>query len=382
MPDHDMMTVTIDDEQTVVPNGTTILEAARQLGIAIPTLCHHERLTPPAVCRICVVEVENARVLQAACATAVWEGMVVHTSTERVIAARRTVLEMLASAVDLSKAPDILAMLEEYNVDLGHFGGGRQRDYAVEDHNPFYVRDYSQCVMCWRCVVVCSDVVGASAINFGERGFESHIAAPFNGPMIESDCVFCGSCVQVCPTEALMSATRPGKGREHEVGRVHSICGYCGVGCGIEYALKENGGGSRTILSAEGFPGAVVNNEFLCVKGRYGWDFVDHPDRLTTPLIRRDLAKELGLVNESWTMPETSPLAIEHLRIEDSFIPVDWETALDVVAAKLAGTVKSHGPDAVMGLSSARCTNEENYLFQKLIRLGIGTNNVDHCARL
>jgi predicted molibdopterin-dependent oxidoreductase YjgC len=382
MADHDTITVTIDDQQAVVPPGTTILEAASQLGIAIPTLCYHEELTPPAVCRICVVEVENARVLQPACATAVVEGMVVHTRSERVVAARRTVLEMLASAVDLSKAPDILAMLEEYDVDASRFAGGRRRDYTVEDDNPFYVRDYSQCVMCWRCVIVCSEVVGASAINFGERGFGSHIAAPFDGPMIESDCVFCGSCVQVCPTEALMSATRPGKGREHEVDRVRTICSYCGVGCSIEYALQVNGDGNRTILSAEGYPEAVVNNEFLCVKGRYGWDFVNHPDRLTTPLIRRDLARELGLTQEAWTLPDTSPLAIEHPNIEDSFIPVDWDTALDVVATKLAETVKAHGPDAVMGLSSARCTNEENYLFQKLMRLGIGTNNVDHCARL
>lgn len=382
MPDHDMITLTIDNQRVEVLPGTTILEAAKQLGINIPTLCHHERLTPPGVCRICVVEVDNARVLQASCATAVWEGMLVHTHSERVIAARRTVLEMLASSADLSNAPDILAMFEESDVDTSRFAGGRQRDYAVEDDNPFYVRDYLQCVMCWRCVVVCSDVVGASAINFGGRGFDSHIAAPFDGPMIESDCVFCGNCVQVCPTEALLSATRPGKGREHEVDRVRTICGYCGVGCTIEYTLKEDGNGKRSILSAEGVPEAVVNNEFLCVKGRYGWDYVDHPDRLTGPLIRRDLAHELGLTGEAWAMPETSPLEIADPSIEDNFVSVDWDTALDVVATKLAAAVQAHGPDAVMGLSSARCTNEENYLFQKLMRLGIGTNNVDHCARL
>jgi formate dehydrogenase alpha subunit len=168
-----------------------------------------------------------------------------------------------------------------------------------------------------------------------------------------------------------------GKGREWELDRVKTICGYCGVGCQIEYGLKDG-----EILYAQSTPEAPVNGEFLCTKGRYGWDFVTAPERLTSPMIRRDLAYELGFSNEPWELPQKSPLSIRKPKIEDSHIPVDWETALDLTARKLADILKAHGPDSIMGLASARCTNEENYIFQKFFRLGIGTNNIDHCARL
>jgi predicted molibdopterin-dependent oxidoreductase YjgC len=168
-----------------------------------------------------------------------------------------------------------------------------------------------------------------------------------------------------------------GQGREWELERVKTICGYCGVGCEIEFAKKDG-----QIIYAQSTPDAPVNGEYLCSKGRYGWDFATHPDRLTQPLIRRDLAYELGLTNEPWDMPAESPLDVAEPDINASHVPVDWDTALNVVAEQLAATVQQHGPDAVMGLASARCTNEENYAFQKFMRAGIGTNNLDHCARL
>jgi predicted molibdopterin-dependent oxidoreductase YjgC len=195
--------------------------------------------------------------------------------------------------------------------------------------------------------------------------------------MIDSSCVFCGSCIQVCPTAALMPVSRKGKGREWELDRVKTICGYCGVGCQVEYALNNG-----DIAYVQSTPEAPVNNEFLCSKGRHGWDFVTHPERLTTPLIRRDVAYEIGLTDEPWDLPEKSPLEVRRPKIEDSFVPANWDLALDLVAERLADTVREHGPDSVMGLASARCTNEENYLFQKFMRAGIGTNNLDHCARL
>ena len=164
-------------------------------------------------------------------------------------------------------------------------------------------------------------------------------------------------------------------GREWELEHTRTVCGYCGVGCSIDYATKDG-----RILSAQGYPEAAVNGEFLCVKGRFGWDYVASPERLTQPLVRRDLAHRLGLIDEPYTLPEESVFAS---RIgPDRFVPVSWETALDIVAGELARTVEAHGPDAVAGLTSARCTNEDNYLFQKLMRVGIGTNNIDHCARL
>jgi len=155
------------------------------------------------------------------------------------------------------------------------------------------------------------------------------------------------------------------------------VCGYCGVGCHLEYALKDG-----DILYANGAGDNSVNGELLCSKGRYGWDFATSSDRLTKPLIRRDVAYELGLSDEPWELPQVSPLAVRKPDIMDSFIESDWETALNLTAEKLADIVKTYGPDSVMGLTSARCTNEDNYVFQKLMRVAIGTNNLDHCARL
>jgi len=162
-----------------------------------------------------------------------------------------------------------------------------------------------------------------------------------------------------------------------EMEKVKSICGYCGVGCQVEYGVKDG-----VILDAHGTPDGPANGEFLCSKGRYGWDFAAHPDRLESPMIRRDLAYELGLTDEAWELPDTSPLNVRKPKIEKSHVPVEWDTALDLVAGRLADTVQEHGPDSVMGFASARCTNEDNYVFQKFMRAAVGTNNIDHCARL
>lgn len=200
------VTLTIDGQEVTVPRGTTYLEAASMLGIDVPHICYHEALTPPAVCRMCVVEVEGARTLPASCVATCREGDVVQTDSERVQSSRRTILEMLSSTVDLGEAPEILALLERYGVDTGRFEGEdfARREFEVKDDNPFYVRDYSQCVMCWRCVEVCADDGQfAFALNFGERGFHSHIATFREKPMPETTCVFCGQCVGVCPTGAL-----------------------------------------------------------------------------------------------------------------------------------------------------------------------------------
>ena len=192
--------------------------------------------------------------------------------------------------------------------------------------------------------------------------------------MVDSSCVFCGSCVQVCPTAALVPKARQGRGREADFDSMRTICSYCGVGCSLEFQRKD-----EQIVYARGYPAAPVNGEFLCVKGRSGWDFVSSPDRLTQPMVRKDLAHKLGLTAHAWHLSATSPLKA---RSVDHFVPVSWEFALDLVAERLAQVIQGHGPDAVAGLTSARCTNEENYLFQKLMRAGMGTNNVDHCARL
>ncbi len=378
-----MITIKIDNKSLQVAPGTTVLDAALANGIDIPRLCHHPELSVSGGCRLCIVEVEGRPNPVPSCGLECAEGLVVQTQSEQLTEMRRDTIDLFVSdhpldCVICDKAG--ACSLQKYAYEFGI----KETSYDFElsrtlfqDDNPFFIRDHQYCILCGRCVRVCDEVVGASAIDFAGRGFESHIATPFDGPMIDSSCVFCGSCVQVCPTAALMPVSRRGKGREWELDRQTTICGYCGVGCEIEYALKDG-----EILYAQALPDAPVNGEFLCTKGRYGWDFAISPERLTKPLLRRDVAYELGLTDEPWELPDGSPLQVRAPKVADSFVEVEWDTALDFVADRLAAVVKEHGPDSVMSLASARCTNEENYLFQKFMRVGVGTNNIDHCARL
>ena len=198
------ITLTIDNQQVTVPDGTTILDAAASVGVNIPTICYHPTLTPPAVCRLCTVEVKNARNLQPACVVPVTEGMVVDTQSERVQTSRKVILELLASTVDLHDAPEIQAQIQQANADVNRFAGGVKREFDVFQDNPFYIRDYSQCVMCWRCIQVCADDVQHTyALTWGKRGIQSHVATFFDEDMPDTTCVFCGNCVGVCPTGAL-----------------------------------------------------------------------------------------------------------------------------------------------------------------------------------
>mgnify|MGYP005836128689 CR=1 FL=1 len=385
-----MITLTIDGETIQTQSGATVMEAALANGIDIPRLCYHPALSVSGNCRLCVVEVEGWPNPTISCSLAAQDGMVIRTQSEQLTDLRREVISLLLSDHPLNCIvcdKNGSCTLQKYAYECGI----AETSYPVEisrplyqDDNPFFLRDHQYCILCGRCIRVCDEVVGAHAIDIAGRGFNSHVATAFDSPMINSSCVFCGSCVQVCPTAALTPVSRRGKGREWELDRVTTICGYCGVGCQIEFAVKKPSPATPkwTILYAQGTPDGPANGEFLCSKGRYGWDFAASPDRLTRPLIRRDLAHALGLTDQAWSLPDTSPLGDNKVKLDDYYIAVDWVTALDVTATKLAETVLAHGPDAVVGLSSARCTNEENYLFQKLFRLGIGTNNVDHCARL
>ena len=202
----DYVQLTIDGTPVSVPAGTTLLDAARDAGIDIPTLCYFDHTTANGLCRLCVVEVEGSRVLQAACVAEARDGAVVHTRSEKVQRARRTILEMLASTVDLSESPELQAMVVEYECRPERFNDGAKRQHEIIDDNPVYIRDYSQCVLCWRCVQVCAeDAQFTYAINFGGRGFNTHIATFFDKPLTETTCVFCGNCVGVCPTGALKS---------------------------------------------------------------------------------------------------------------------------------------------------------------------------------
>ena len=378
-----MIQLTIDGKTVEVQQGTTVIEAGLANGIDIPHICYHPELSVTGACRLCLVEVEGSAHAVPGCGLAAQNGMVIHTQSENLYRLRHNILEMLVAnhpldcmTCDKAGSCALQKYAYEYGVGRPHFAYDLPRTLYQKD-NPFFVRDHQFCIMCGKCVRVCDEVVGASAITITGRGFHSHIATPFDGPMIDSSCVFCGSCVQVCPTAALMPVSRLDKGREWELERKQTVCGYCGVGCTVEYAMIDG-----EVVYAQGAPGDTVNGEMLCTKGRYGWDFATHKERLTSPMLRRDLAHQLGLIDEAWELPQQSVLADRKPDINKSHVPVDWDTALDLVGERLAAVVKESGSDAVMGLTSARCTNEENYVFQKFMRAAIGTNNLDHCARL
>lgn len=378
-----LVELTIDGQKILTHPGMSVLEAALANDIDIPRLCYHPELSVSGGCRLCIVNVEGYSNPTPSCGLSCENGMIIETQNTGLSQIRREIIDLFISehpldCVTCDKSGACL--LQKYAYDFGISKTSHEFEVSkplYQDDNPFFIRDHQYCILCGRCVRVCDEVVGASAIDFSGRGFEAYIATPFDDPLLDTTCVFCGNCVQVCPTAALMPVSRSGNGREWELDRVKTICGYCGVGCQIEYAIKDG-----EILYAQSQPDAPVNGEFLCTKGRYGWDFATDPERLTKPMVRRDLAYKLGLTSEPWELPEKSPLKIRKPKIDDSFVPVDWDTALDLVAGNLAKTVKEYGPDSIMGLASARCTNEENYIFQKFIRLGIGTNNLDHCARL
>ena len=376
-----MTRLTIDGKPIEAESGATVLETALANGIDIPRLCYHPDLTPSGGCRMCLVEIEGNPNPQASCGLQSADGMVINTKTEQVEAIRRDMIDLLVSdhpldcvTCDANGRCDLQKYAYQYGITRTSYNFELSRE-LYQDDNPFFIRDHQYCILCGKCARVCTEVVGADAFEYAGRGFESHIATPFDWPMIDSSCVFCGSCVQICPTAALLPKSRMGKGREWELERKRTICGYCGVGCSIEYALNDD-----AIVYAQSYPEAPVNGEFLCVKGRSGWDFADNPDRLTQPLIRKDVAYELGLSDEPWTLPETTVLESEP--DTDAFVPVTWAQAIELTADKLAGIIRQHGGDAVAWLTSARCTNEENYIFQKFMRAGVGTNSLDHCARL
>lgn len=349
------ISLTIDGQKIEAEEGMTIMQAAKTAGIKIPHLCHHSQLSPFAGCRLCVVEVEKARSLVASCAYPVAEGIVVRTDTERVRNARRLALELILSDHPLDCMVCDQAgqcKLQDYAYQMGLSDSrfmGEQHDYPVDTSNPFIQRDYSKCILCGRCVQVCQERQVSDAIDLSFRGFDTKVATQFDRPLQESDCVFCGQCVSVCPTGALMEKTAVGHGRSWEMETVRTICPYCGCGCTLELNVKDG-----KIVKVTSAKDSTIGTGCLCVKGRFGWDFVYSPDRLTAPLIKRN----------------------------GSFEEATWDEALDLVARRFGEIKAEHGPDAMATLSSAKCTNEENYLIQKFTRAVLGTNSVDHCARL
>ena len=349
--------MTINGRQVTAREGQTVLEAATEAGIKIPTLCHHPALKPIGSCRLCLVEISRQRTLQPACTFPVMDGAEILTHSPKVEEARRFVLELLLSdhpldcmTCERTGSCELQDLAYEYGIQQTRFPGV-QHDYPIDTSNPFYLRDYNKCILCRRCVRACNEINGVEAIGVIQRGFSSKIGTAFDGTMQDSPCEFCGMCVEVCPTGALQPKLGIGQGRAWELDKVATTCPYCGVGCQYYLSVKDG-----RIVGVSSKWDAPANHGWTCVKGRYGWDFVHHPDRLTKPLIRREKGGELE--------------------------EAEWDEALDLVATRFKEIKEKHGPQAFGALSSAKCTNEENFAMAKFARAVMGTNNVDHCARL
>ncbi len=348
-----MVNLTIDGKAVTVPAGTTILEAAQSIGIEIPHFCYDKDLTVFGGCRICVVEVEGARNLQASCSTPVTSGMVVWTESERVVKTRRMILELLlgnhpVDCIVCDKTGDCL--LQDYCYRYGVKESpfiGEKKQLELDRDNHLIERDQNKCILCGKCVQVCHDVQVTGTIDFVERGFYTRVTTPYDLPLNTEICRFCGQCVGVCPTGALVNKQFKGT-RPWEVSKVRTTCLFCGVGCNFDLNVKDG-----RVIGVTPTPEAPVNGRSLCVKGRFHKDLLYNPERITTPLIKRD----------------------------GQFVEASWDEALDEIASRLKKIVAADGANAVAALSSARCTNEENYLMQKFMRTAVGTNNIDHCAR-
>jgi formate dehydrogenase major subunit/formate dehydrogenase alpha subunit len=360
----------INDQPVEALQGQTVLEAARQHGILIPTLCYHKDLSPVGSCRLCMVEVDKWHGQVAACTLQAGEGMVVRTETPALIQTRKMVLELLLQnyvdagyETDDHQPNELMSWVRHYQVGLN--GGVTQKGrYPVDsDPNPFVWVDFNKCILCTRCVRACAEIQGRFVWGVGYRGMDTQIIAGTDTTMLDARCESCGACVAYCPTGALTNKISLGAGKVDQI--VTTTCSYCGVGCQFDLNIKDN-----RVIRVTSNPNAAVNGMHLCVKGRYGYDYIHHPDRLTRPLVRRYLLENRPKPDHGRPGADTD------------WVEVEWGVALQITAAKLVQARDQHGPDSIGILTSAKCLNEENYLMNKFARQALGTNNIDHCARL
>ncbi len=407
----------INNRPVSAPEGSTILEAAERAGIEIPTLCHHPDLTDIGACRMCVVSVEGARGLQTACTTPVREGMVVHTNSMEAEASRKFTLEMLLTdhpndcmTCEANGQCELQDLVYDYGVQWPEHSGKRH-DYPIDpDPNPFIFIDRNKCILCGRCIRACEEIQNRDVWSFAHRGFETKLVAGADQFLLDAGCESCGQCVTYCPVGALWDKMSIGKGRLSQVEKVRTTCAYCGVGCNFDLNVRNN-----EIVRVTAAADAPVNGLSLCVKGHYGYDYVHHPDRLTRPMVRAkwldDATLQENLARGAWEPVseaekrnslltwrrqhgenghDKSEIANSQSEIPspkshitpDTFIRTDWDTALDLVARKFTKTKKKYGGDAFALMASAKCTNEENYIFNKFTRQMLATHSIDHCARL
>ncbi|MGO2240243.1 MAG: formate dehydrogenase subunit alpha [Halomonas sp.] len=356
--DATFVSLDIDGVAISVPEGTSVLRAAALANISIPKLCATDSLEAFGSCRLCAVEVEGRRGLPASCTTPVVQGMKVTTQNERLAKLRRGVMELYISdhPLDCLTCPangdcelqDMAGSVGLREVRYG-FAGENHLDAVKDESNPYFTFDPSKCIVCSRCVRACEEVQGTFALTIDGRGFESKVAAGQDGAFMDSDCVSCGACVQACPTATLMENSVIDHGVPDR--SVVTTCAYCGVGCSFEAQMK----GDKLVRMVP-YKGGDANHGHSCVKGRFAFGYASHPDRLTTPMIR-----------DSIDLP---------------WVEASWEEAIGFAAKRLKAIQAEHGRESIGGITSSRCTNEETYLVQKLIRAAFGNNNTDTCARV
>ncbi len=346
--------VTVDGEVVRARPGETLLDVTRRAGREVPTLCHDDRLNPTGACRMCLVECSDSRRLVPACRHPVADGLVVKTDTEDVQRHRRALLTFYVADQPDGVVPgtELEAHVLRYGIDPGIPQVGAPRVGRDEDDNRFIQFQPQHCILCARCTRYCEEVESVAAISLAYRGSQTTIGTADGRGLLDTTCELCGGCIDTCPTGALVereAVQYQPRFSEHEA--VRTTCNYCGVGCQLDLQVDPDSGRVVRVTSPD--PGTTTNDGNLCVKGRFAYGFIDHPDRLKVPLIRGDD----GELHET-----------------------DWNTALDRAAGLLLGVKKRHGADALGFVSSSRCTNEENYLVQKLARAAFGTNNCHQCA--
>jgi len=358
---------TLDERPITVPDGTTLLQAARSRGIAVPTLCYHPDLTPSGKCRLCVVEVEGWPRLVPACVTPAAAAMHVRTGTDRVHTSRRVILELhWAEYPEEAPRGDVLGrcelsdLVEQHRIERVRTPTGLRPD-RIDHRHPLISIDLAKCIGCGRCEQACREIAVCDVLAMVGRGATARVATAFDRDMKAAGCVACGACVSACPTGALFDAKSPRLPRA-AVAATRTTCPYCGVGCAMNVYTHHD-----RIVWVTGAEDGPANRGTLCVKGRYGFEYTTHPDRLTTPLIRRE------------GVPRVPPAGGDP---RQCFREATWDEALDLIAFQLHGLLAAHGPTSLGVFGSAKCTNEDNYVIQRFARATLGTNNIDHCARL
>jgi formate dehydrogenase major subunit len=356
-----LVDLTIDGYTVSVPQGTSLMRAAVEAGIQVPKLCATDSLEPFGSCRLCLVEIDGRKGTPASCTTPAEAGMVVHTQTPKLQELRKGVMELYISDhpldcltcsangdCELQTQAGVVG-LRNVRYGVGAQAGAHHCDLPKDESNPYFTYDASKCIVCNRCVRACEETQGTFALTISGRGFESRVSAGQDQPFMESDCVSCGACVQACPTATLQEKSIIELGQpEHSI---ITTCAYCGVGCGFKADMKGS-----TVVRMVPWKDGKANEGHSCVKGRFAWGYTTHQDRITTPMIRD--------------------------KITDPWKIVSWDEALTYAANRIQKIQAEHGKDSVGGITSSRCTNEETYLVQKLIRAAFGTNNVDTCARV